>query len=503
MRSARALLLFVCVSALRITSQTITPARPHIVLIVTDDQDIEAFGLQAMTKTNELLRDHGVYFNNAFVTTPICCVSRSSILTGKYAHNLRVYNNTRQGNCNGRRWQRKSERKTIASYLHEAGYSTFFAGKYLNTYGRKRTERTVPPGWDWWNGLVGNSQYYNYSLVVNNTLERHGDHDQDYLTTVIAQRAQRFIAEMSVSGLPLFLMLCPPAPHAPFTAASEYEHAFDNATAPRTVAFDRAARDKHWLVAVKQKMSPQTTRVVDLAYRNRLRTLLSVDDLVGTVVGALQSAHILDHTFIVYTSDNGFHTGQFRLPLDKRQPYEFDVRVPLIIRGPAVPQAARYNHVALGIDLLPTLAEWAGVSIASTEVDGLSLAALLANGTEPGRDEFLIEYWGEAGRAIRGSCSETADVGEAQCSPDVGCACADARNNTYACVRRLNRQEDTVYCRFSDDARFEESYDLRSDPFQLVNTIKAARAVHKRKMRRKLYKLRSCKGAVLCSRRFA
>uniref|UniRef100_A0A914W021 Sulfatase N-terminal domain-containing protein n=1 Tax=Plectus sambesii TaxID=2011161 RepID=A0A914W021_9BILA len=496
MLSTRTLLASICLTALCSTARTRTPtaARPHIVLIVTDDQDIEAYGLQAMAKTNALLRDRGAFFNNAFVTTPICCVSRSSILTGKYAHNLRVYNNTRHGNCGGRRWRRRDERKTIASYLHGVGYSTFYAGKYLNTYGKKSEEAGVPPGWDWWNGLVGNSRYYNYSLVVNETVERHGDGVDDYLTTVIAQRAKRFIAEMSASGRPLFLMLCPPAPHAPYTSAVQYEHEFANASAPRTVAFDRAASDKHWLVAVKQKMSPHTTRVVDLAYRNRLRTLLSVDDLVEAVVAALDSAHILDNTFIVYTSDNGYHTGQFRLPLDKRQPYEFDVRVPLIVRGPGVPQAAVHDDVALNIDLLPTIAEWARVGAAAVDADGLSLASLLANGTAMGRNHFLIEYWGEAGRAIQGSCSQTADSGEAQCVPEVDCACFDARNNTYACVRQLNHRHDTVYCRFSDDVGFEESYNLRADPHQLVNRIDEMSATEKRKLRRELTKLRSRRG---------
>lgn len=92
----------------------------------------------------------------------------------------------------------------------------------------------------------------------------------------------------------------------------------------------------------------------------RAQTLLAVDEMVAAVVDELVTNQRLNNTYIVFTSDNGFHLGQFAQGADKRQPYESDIRVPLIVRGPGV--RAKYlneSPVAL-IDLLPTILDLAG-----------------------------------------------------------------------------------------------------------------------------------------------
>ncbi|KAH9382490.1 hypothetical protein HPB48_010924 [Haemaphysalis longicornis] len=125
-----------------------------------------------------------------YVTTPLCCPSRSSILTGRYAHNAHVANNSLAGNCSSLMWQRGPEREAFVVALQAAGYETFYAGKYLNKYGYKRAGGVehVPVGWDHWAGLVGNSVYYNYTLSVNGVAEKHGDDpNKDYLTDVMVR----------------------------------------------------------------------------------------------------------------------------------------------------------------------------------------------------------------------------------------------------------------------------------------------------------------------------
>nr|XP_023682153.1 N-acetylglucosamine-6-sulfatase-like [Paramormyrops kingsleyae] len=108
-------------------------AKPsNIVLILTDDQDVQLGGLTPMKKTKSLIGDAGVYFSNAFVATPLCCPSRSSILTGKYPHNHEVRNNSLGGNCSSPAWQQGPEMTAFPVFLGKQLYQTFYAGKYLN-----------------------------------------------------------------------------------------------------------------------------------------------------------------------------------------------------------------------------------------------------------------------------------------------------------------------------------------------------------------------------------
>ncbi|TNM92087.1 hypothetical protein fugu_019099 [Takifugu bimaculatus] len=198
----------------------------NIVLIVTDDQDVVLGGLNPMKKTKDLIGNAGATFVNAFTVTPLCCPSRSSILTGQYPHNHGVRNNSLSGNCSSPQWQKGPDKLE---------YQTFFAGKYLNQYGQKDAGNVghIPPGWDHWHALVGNSQYYNYSLSVNGKEEKHGDnYGDDYLTDLITNRSLTFLDNRSPQ-LPFFLLLSPPAPHAPWTAAPQHQKDYADIKAPR------------------------------------------------------------------------------------------------------------------------------------------------------------------------------------------------------------------------------------------------------------------------------
>jgi len=190
------------------TTKKKTGRLPNILLLLTDDQDSLVGGMAHMPILERLLKQRGVTFEHGFVHTPICCPSRSSILSGRYLHNGGALNNTVEGNCNGPWWQEDAEQSSMAALLKTLGYQTSYAGKYLNMYGipgspgcqkfKNGTHsdgcRRVPPGWDRWLGLIGNSQYYNYGVIKSvdggkTPAEeiRHGKtYDVDYFPDLVA-----------------------------------------------------------------------------------------------------------------------------------------------------------------------------------------------------------------------------------------------------------------------------------------------------------------------------
>lgn len=450
--------------------------RPNMVFFLTDDLDLELGSMmKPLVKTRQLIEDAGVTFANAYVTTPLCCPSRSSIMTGRYVHNVGVKNNSLSGGCSSPEWQRGPERSAFAVDLQRAGYETFYAGKYLNRYGHKQAGgvRHVPPGWTNWNGLVGNSVYYNYTLSINGTPEKHGDSPhKDYLTDVLRDKALSFLEHRADQRRPFFMMLSTPAPHAPFTPAVRHRDEFPDVKAPRTPAFNVSANGtKHWLV--RQAIHPIPEDVVssiDEAYRNRLRTLLSVDDMVADVLSSLASKHLLNNTYVFFSSDNGYHLGQYSMPKDKRQPYETDIHVPMLVRGPGIVAGRVEQGVALNVDLAPTFLDLAGLP-PREDMDGVSLKPLLLGSTSRSshsRQSFLVEYSGEGEEEPHpGQCPTPKDM--SGCDPEVECECEDSRNNTYLCTRQISAKANTKFCTFEDNEGFVESYNLTADPYELKN----------------------------------
>merc|ERR1712180_385306 len=326
-----------------------------------------------------------------------------------------------------------------------------YAGKYLNQYGLPDGGGVehIPPGWDTWAGLVGNSKYYHYTLSIDGIAEKHGDsYPSDYLTDVIRERALTF----------------------------------QDKKAPRTPAFNRDQPTdplKHWLMETEpKKMTDQTVDLVDEVFRDRWRTLLSVDDIFKDVHASLDKYGKLDNTYILFTSDHGYHLGQFGFPWDKRLPYEFDIRIPFWISGPGISANQTVSTPVLSIDLAPTLLELAGEPRVK-EMDGLSFLPLVQpNHPQHGdsdidsRTAFLVEYTGEGiEKSNSPECSDdlNGDPGSfSTCRIEVDCKCQDTRNNTYQCVRTIG-QEETIFCQFQDDDGFLELYSLTDDEFQLNN----------------------------------
>jgi N-acetylglucosamine-6-sulfatase len=217
------------------------------------------------------------------------------------------------------------------------------------------------------------------------------------------------------------------------------------------------------------KLSAQAIAHIDEIYHKRWETLLAVDEMVEGIVSSLGRRNLLDNTFVVFTSDNGYHMGQFAQAFDKRQPYDTDIRVPLLVAGPSVPAKSLVHAPVALIDLAPTILEWTGIST-NDQFDGESFATFLNSAAEMPERQILIEYWGEGNeRTHSPQCPWSAKDRLNQCTADADCHCQDSWNNTYSCVRHLAADQNLLYCEFRDEVQFVEAYDLAGDLHQMTN----------------------------------
>ena len=365
------------------------PLRPHIVFILTDDQRFDTVrgehappGEVVMpTVVNELIAE-GVEFTNAYVTTPLCCPSRTSILSGRYALHHKVWET-----LNGAGYDDSS---TLATWLDAAGYYTALMGKYKNGYQSLWVNGEtpyIPPGWDDWFALRSGN-YFNYTVVDNGVQTTYGGAVEDYITDVMRDRALDVIDDAVAIGDPLFLYFSTVAPHAPFTAAPRHAGLFSGIAPFRPPNFNEAdVSDKPSLVGNKPLISEP---YIDNIRKAQLRTLPAVDEAVDAILDRLRTHGILDDTIVVFTSDNGYFWGEHRLEA-KNRPYEEAVRVPLVIRYPKLAPLPRVeDRMVLNIDFAGTFAQLAGATVASP-TDGRSFVSVIENTAKSWRDTFLTE----------------------------------------------------------------------------------------------------------------
>ena len=372
---------------------------PNIVVIMTDDQDLTMDSLAYMPRLNRLLAAQGMSFERFYVPQALCCPSRVTFLRGQYPHNHQVYTNLPPLGSFEKAYSLGLENATIATALHDAGYRTALLGKYLNGYPLSDYPTYIPPGWDRWFSPTTSSTYGSYSYTVNDngTLVSYGSSRADYITDVLAGKALDFITSAAEEDnrAPFFLYLTFYAPHSPANPAQRHATLFPNAQVPRTVSFNEGdISDKPSFMQIRPSLTVTETREMDTLYRNRLRSLQAVDEAIEALVNRLQQNGQLDNTYLFFLSDNGFHLGQHRLPAGKGSPYEEDVHLPLLVRGPGVAAGVTRAELASMIDLAPTLADLAGTQL-SYDPDGRSLASLLHTTAPPAqwRQTLLIEAY--------------------------------------------------------------------------------------------------------------
>ena len=294
--------------------------------ILSDDEDLASH--RVMAKTKALIEDQGTVLANYFVSYSFCCPSRATTLRGQYPHNHRVEGNEWPTGGYEKFRALGLESSTIATWLHDGGYRTAFLGKLMNGY---LPEKHPPaPGWDEWYGVGGKFENFDYTLNENGRLVAYGHRPEDHLTDVLAGKAADVIRRADPAQ-PLFLYVAPYDPHSPATPAPRYAGLYADEPLPQPPSFDEPdVSDKPSYVGDLPPLAPWQKEALTKHNRERLRALRAVDDLVGTVMAALAETGRLDNTYVVYTSDNGFHMGQHRLFVGKTTAYEEDIHVPLV-----------------------------------------------------------------------------------------------------------------------------------------------------------------------------
>lgn len=397
---------------------------PNVVVIVTDDQRWDSLGVMPIVQRE--LVGQGVTFTNAFVSNPLCCPSRASILTGDYSHTTGVY---RQIPPFGR-FEAFDDGSTLATWLDGAGYDTALVGKYIDGYQHAGLTGYIPPGWDRWVGFI-HAGYQDYQLSIDGAVQAFGEAPGEYSTDVLAGEAVRFIR--GAQG-PLFLYFAPEAPHAPAIPAVQDRLAFTGGPVPMAPSFDEAdVSDKPAYVRDLPRITDARRAEVTAFALDQDRTLLAVDRAIAQILDALRATDRLRDTLIVFTSDNGILYGEHRWT-KKEVPYEESIRVPMVVRFDPIGVTKTDAHLVANIDIAATVAALAGV--ATPSLDGRSLLPLLGPpGAHPSwRKDLLLEHM-EGTNPVP----------------------------TYCGVRAVH----TVYIRYATGE--EELYDLEADPFELSN----------------------------------
>lgn len=351
---------------------------PNIIILLTDDQRWDTLPYMPIVQSE--LMAQGITFHNAFATTPLCCPSRASILTGQYASRHGVHENEPP---NGG-FTAFDDSATLATWLQAAGYRTALIGKYLNQY----NSLYIPPGWDEWVAFGSQPGYFDFALNENGQQFFYGD--GEYSTDVLAQKAVDFIA--GSNGQPFFLYWSSWAPHLPATPAGRHNGYHANLPPWRPPNYYEAnVSDKPAWV---QALSPNPPATLDSTRIKQLDSLLAVDEGVGAILQAVEDAGQGEQTLVVFLSDNGFSWGEHRWSLKKRAVYEENLRIPMVIRYPGVaPAGVGEDRFVLTIDLAPTIIEIAGLDVPAGATDGLSLLPLLNGTVTSWREDFVVEFW--------------------------------------------------------------------------------------------------------------
>ncbi|KAF1849200.1 arylsulfatase-like protein [Cucurbitaria berberidis CBS 394.84] len=484
-----------------------TSGRPNIVFILTDDQDLHLNSLDYMPFVQKHLIQRGTLYKQHYATVALCCPSRVSLWTGKTAHNTNVTDVFPPYGGYPKFVSQGLNDNFLPIWLQDAGYNTYYTGKLFNAH---TVDNYHSP---FVNGFTGSDfllDPYTYQYL-NSTYQRNKDapvrHEGEHTTELLARKTYDFLNDAVKEERPFFLTVAPVAPHSnvkfrstegiiddnvaefsPPIPLGRHEHLFNDAKVPRTENFNpKEPSGVNWVRGLARQ-SKENVDFNDHFYRNRLRALQGIDEIVDGVVSRLRKHGILDNTYIVYSSDNGYHIGQHRLQPGKECGFEEDINIPLMIRGPNVPENVTTDIVTTHTDLAPTFLQLIGAPLRA-DFDGEVIPTSesgIAKASVKRHEHVNVEYWGFA-------------AGEGKDWDGVRIH----HNNTYKALRVIGDSYNLYYSVWCN--KEHELYDLNNDPGQLRNLLSNKRSpsqtllgfpLHKVAARLDglLFVLKSCKG---------
>lgn len=444
-----ALLMLLLVALSCAPSKEPADNKPNIIVVLVDDMRWDEFSAagHAYIKTPNIDRiaKEGVYFKNAFCTTPLCSPSRASFLTGQYAHTNGIVDNTARN-------EQSHQLKTFPLVLEEAGYETAFIGKW-----HMGNDDSPRAGFDFWVSLKGQGEAIDPNLNIDGKQEQV----KGYVTDILTDFSLKFIEKKR--STPFLLYLSHKALHpniiqnndgstanigeGGFVAAHRHKGMYRESVFRRRPNHGIPPEDKPALMRKIGELPPlgKETATPEQVIRDRSEMLMAVDESLGKIMDALVKAGELDNTIIVFASDHGYWYGEHGLNDERRLAYEEGIRIPLLIRYPKkITAGLSPDEMVLSIDLAPTLLELAGLKPAE-KMEGMSLLPLLKGSDTTWRKSLLIEYY-----------SDTV-------FPRID-------KMGYKAVRT----ERYKYIQYQDLTGMDELYDLKSDPYELNNLVNNA-----------------------------
>ncbi len=367
--------------------------RPNVLFILTDDQRWDQLGCEGhpYLKTPHLDRiaAEGARFANMFVTTSLCSPSRASFLSGLYAHTHKVVNNFTDY---------PDDLPSFPKTLRENGYETAYIGKWH--MGEKSDAKR--PGFDYWASHKGQGDYYDTEFNINGTPEVL----EGYYTHRVTDLAVKWLNKKR--DKPFMMILGHKAPHTPFTPEKRYRDIYDSIEISYPESAFELEGKPEW---VKERIdtwhgiygplygfrkefpdrSKESEKYFAEFVRSYTASIKSVDDSMGRIYKALEKTGQLDNTLIVFAGDNGMFLGEHGMT-DKRTMHEESIRVPLLIRYPAlVKPGTVIEEMALNIDVAPSILDVCGAP-ALPNVHGRSFKALLEGKKGEWRTAWYYEY---------------------------------------------------------------------------------------------------------------
>jgi len=556
------LLLFVVINA----SVTANGTKPNFIFILTDDQDrilgesgYTSYGsMEIMPNLKEKLIDEGAIVENFLVNTPICCPSRTEFFTGRYYHNVGPPN-VENGDCMHVDTTIAGSNTTgLFGLLKTHGYEVGLFGKITNnqpeimnqmsgeaksvTYLDSPIHESRYMGYDYFRYWSDNDTTFTELIDKNDPI-----FGTAYQTTQLGNRTLRWLESLinkndDGNPSPFFAYIGPHAPHYSAQPAPWYEHAFDNINAPITPNYNLSSPDKAQHVRQNPPLDDRVNCWENQHFRNRWASLLSVDDIIKDIYDFLEENSLLENTYIIYSSDHGYKQGQWRIGTSKQHPYETDIRVPFIIRGPGISPGKNVTNIIAGnVDLMPTILDLSGIEeVVEDTIDGKSLSRILTsddneNPTFGFRQYFLNEYksvgtyyndhgtiWQDGSttseRCKTGPDSDSGPVGpdpstlpedcvESEGLEDGNCWIVDSTNsNSWRQLRIMNETMNWNYVEYDPAFEFKvkdssgaglqhyELYDVDEDPYQMNNLYTSTSIEIKTALHQQLEEYFRCKG---------